>query len=428
MSERRNDGGNRRATPARSLLALIALCGLVGAGCGGETDSKGELAPTAGFDGRTITVGVNSALTGPLAVVGQPLTAGNEVWFEYVNDRRGGIAGRYPVEIDKADNRYEPANAVQQYNRQEDEVVIFAQLQGTPVTTAVLPQLKADNYVASPASLDSLWVRQQQLAPLAAPYQIEAINGMDYYMRTEGDQDSVVCTMIQDDVAGEAGQEGVEFAGGQLGFEVAETARFRVGDQDFTAQIGQLENAGCEAVFIAAAPVDAGNILGTAAQAGFAPRWIGWGPVWFDTLLDSPLSSYLQQRLWVVAEGPEWGDRSVPGMARMLDRIERYKPNQHPSFYFTFGYVQGLLVTDILERAVERGDLSPEGIVEAMNSLDTVSFEGLAGDWQYGPPEDRVPARENTVFRPDPSAPFGLRALEVNFASEAAEAYEFEAE
>lgn len=429
MSDERKHSGRRRRA-LRPLLALLALCGLlVVAGCGDDDDGggDGDLANTAGFDGETITVGVNTALTGPLAVIGEPLTAGNEVWFEHVNSQ-GGIAGEYPVEINRADNRYDAATAVQQYNRQKDSVVTFAQMLGTPIVTAALPQLQADDYVASPASLDSLWVRQQQLAPLGAPYQIQAINGMDHYMRTEGNQNSVVCAMIQDDVYGEAGLEGVEFAAGQMGFEVAQTSRFRAGDQDFTAQIGQLANANCDVVFLGATPTDAGNILGTAAQAEFAPRWIGQSPMWVDELLDSPIAGYLQQRLWVMAEGPQWGDRSVPGMAEMLDRIEQYMPNQQPDFYFTFGYNQGRLVTEILEQAVEMGDLSPEGIVEAMNSLGTVSFDGLAGDYEYGAPDERVPPRESSAFRVDPDAPFGLRALEVNFASDAAEEFQFEEE
>ena len=40
----------------------------------------------------------------------------------------------------------------------------------------MLPQLKPDNIVAAPASLDAFWVREQNLLPIGAPYQIQAIN------------------------------------------------------------------------------------------------------------------------------------------------------------------------------------------------------------------------------------------------------------
>ena len=47
-------------------------------------------------------------LTGPVAVIGKPLTAGNEVYFDYVNKEQGGIAGKYKVELVQADTQYKP--------------------------------------------------------------------------------------------------------------------------------------------------------------------------------------------------------------------------------------------------------------------------------------------------------------------------------
>lgn len=421
--------GRGRRSVWIALLAIVAL--LVAAGCGRDDNGNGgggdgELTSGPGFDGETITVGVITPRTGPAQVIGDPLTNGNRVWFEHYNEQEGGIAGEYPIELEVVDSRYQPQTAVQQYNRIKGDVAMLAQLLGTPVTTAVLPQLRSDNIVASPASLDSLWVREQQLAPLGGPYQIQAINAMDFWLREEGSQDGRVCTMIQDDVYGEAGQEGVEFAAREMGFEIAQTVRFAVGDEDFTAQIGQLSRADCDVVFLVALPTEAGAIFGTAAQAEFAPRWIGQSPMWVDELLESPLADYLQQRLWVMAEGPQWGDRDVQGMADMLDRVEQYAPDQEPDFYFTFGYNQGRLVTEILERAVENGDLSRDGIVQAMNDLGTVSFDDLAGDYEYGPVDERTPPSESSIFTVDPEAPFGLSAAEVNFSSDSAQAFEFE--
>lgn len=426
---------SQRWRAVRPLVALVALVGLIAiAGCGRDDDEggnggeEGELATGPGFDGETITVGAITPQSGPTEVIGGPLTNGNQVWFDYYNEEEGGIAGEYQIELEVADSRYQAPTAVQQYNRMKGDVVMFAQVLGTPITTALLPQLRSDNIVASPASLDSLWVREQQLAALGAPYQIQAINALDYWVENEGSTEASVCAMVQDDVYGEAGLEGVEFAASELGFEVAETTRFAVGDEDFTAPIGQLSRAGCDVVFLTALPTEAGAILGTAAEGEFAPRWIGQSPMWVDELLDSPLRPYLEQALWVVAEGPEWGDESIGGMADMVERVETYSPDQEPDFYFTFGYNQGRLVTEILEQAVENGDLSREGIVTAMNELGTVSFDGIGGDYEYGPAEERTPPTENTILEVSADAPFGLAALATNYSSEAAEGFEFEAE
>ena len=77
--------GTGLAAAALSLVLALAACGGAGedddAG-GGEAGAPGN---TAGFDGKTIKLGVLTPLSGTVAVIGQPLTAGNEVWFDALN-------------------------------------------------------------------------------------------------------------------------------------------------------------------------------------------------------------------------------------------------------------------------------------------------------------------------------------------------------
>src|SRR3712207_9038544 len=142
-----------RATKIAALAAVAAL-GLVGAGCGQDDDEESgggggnaaEVKAVPGFDGKTIKLGVLTPLTGPVAVIGEPLTAGNEVYFEAVN-KRGGIAGKYPVELEQADTQYAPDKTAQQNNRLKTQVVAFTQVFGPPPTRAEPPQLKRDNHL-----------------------------------------------------------------------------------------------------------------------------------------------------------------------------------------------------------------------------------------------------------------------------------------
>jgi ABC-type branched-subunit amino acid transport system substrate-binding protein len=252
-----------------ALAAVFALA-LVGVGCGQDDEGGGgggeggTPSNTAGFDGKTIKLGVLTPLTGPVAVIGEPLTAGNEVYFESIN-KKGGIAGKYKVELEQADTQYKPDRTVQQYNRLKSQVVAFTQVLGTAPTLAVLPQLKRDKGLAAPASLDAFWVREENLLPIGGPYQVQAINSLDYYLKNGG-EGKRICSMIQDDAYGEAGQAGVDFAAKELGFEVTETQKFRVGAQNVQGQISRLRGANCDAVFLVATPTDAGTIGGTAAQ------------------------------------------------------------------------------------------------------------------------------------------------------------------
>ena len=418
----------------RRLVALAAITALAlgGAACGQDDDegggggsaNGGEPKKTTGFDGTTIKVGVLTPLTGPVAVIGEPLTAGNEVYFEAVN-KKGGIAGKYKVEIEQADTQYKPDRTVQQYNRLKNQVVAFTQVLGTAPTLAVLPQLNKDKVVAAPASLDAFWVREESLLPIGGPYQIQAINSLDYYVNEADGKGKRICSMIQDDAYGEAGQQGVDFAAEKLGFDVAETQKFTVGTKDVAGQVSRLRSAKCDAVFLVATPTDAGTIWGTAAQMKFAPRWIGQSPAWIDELGKSPLAKYLQQTTWIAAEGTEWGDTKVPGMSEMVKNVEELRPKQEPDYYFAFGYNQARAMTALLEEAVKSGDLSRDGIKAALEGLGTVSFDGLTGDYQYGAAEDRNPPRSSTIFEVDPKKPFGLGTKAYQYESEFAKEFEF---
>jgi ABC-type branched-subunit amino acid transport system substrate-binding protein len=421
----------------RWLIALVALV-LVAAACGGGRDDDeggddggsgeegGAPASVPGFDGETIRLGVITPTSGPVAVIGEPLTNGDRAYWDYVNEELGGVGGEYPVELVVEDSAYDAPTAVQKYNQIKGDVVLFNQLLGTPIVNALLEQLQADDIVAQPASLDSFWVREQNLLPIGAPYQIQAINGVHWYV-TEGggSESSAVCTLRQDDPYGEAGQEGVDFALEELGIELTEEATFPVGNPDFTAQITQLQGAGCEMVWLTSTPTDTGAALGKAAELGFAPRWMGQSPTWIGAFVESELLPYLEANFTWVAEGPEYGDESVPGMSELIRIQETYTPDQEPDVYFNFGYNESKAVHQVLEEAVAQGDLSREGIIEAMNSIEALEFDGVLGEYGWGGPDDRDPPRASSIFEVDSSKPIGLGLIAQEHEAPFAADFEF---
>lgn len=447
-------------------VATLTVMFLVAAACGGDDDGEGadaadgdegdDGAPSevVGFDGETIDLGVITPQTGRVAIIGNPLTKGNQVFFDALNEEEGGIAGQYPVELTVADSQYDAPTAVQAYDRLKNEVLLFTQLLGTPIVNALLEQLEEDGIVAQPASLDSFWVREPNLVAAGAPYQIQAINAMQWVddgMPTDdggGDEaalgrvqlergqvaDETVCFAGHDDPYGDAGFEGLSFAAEQMGFDIAAEVRFSSSDEDAAAHgpnVGQLSDAGCTVVFVTALAPTLGALLGASAQAQYAPTWIGQSPNWVNALAASAVGPYMAENFYLVAEGPEWGDTSVEGMARMMEDIEQYAPDQNPDLYFTFGYAAAWMVAQVLEQAVASSedpddpDLSRSAIIEAMESLDVVSTGGLLGDYQYGPAEERVPPRGSRIFAVTPGEDNPLDAVTGNIESPVAEQFEF---
>ena len=68
------------------------------------------------------------------------------------------------------------------------------------------------------------------------------------------------------------------------------------------------------------------------------------------------------------------------------------------------------------------------GIVTAMNGLKSLSFDHIIGDYGYGKPDDRNPSRQSTVFKINPDKPFALEGLKVNFTTDLAKQFPFEAD
>ncbi len=424
-----------RSLSRTAMAGGFAALALVATACGGD-DSPETTGTTAagggaalkavpGFDptASTIRVGIISALTGPGAPIGKPLTAGNEVYFNKVN-AKGGVAGKYKILFEERDSANEPQKAVPAYNELKGNVVLFAQTFGTPSNKALLTTLKSDGIVAAPASLDADWVREPNLLPIGSPYQIQAVNSLTWYVTEGGGAGKKICSLAQDDAYGQAGLQGVEFAAEKNKFPVATKQKFTLGKgAEGAAAIQGLKDAGCEAVFLGALPSDTGALLGIAARTGFAPQWIGQSPSYIGALAASPLKDYLTKTFLVASEGTEWGDETVPGMKNMIADIAQFKPDQQPDYYFAFGYNQASAVVQVLEKAVALGDLSHAGIMKAAEQAGTLRFDGLTGDYKYGKAADREYPLETTLFKIDPSKPVGLAVVKKSFVTDPAKEF-----
>jgi ABC-type branched-subunit amino acid transport system substrate-binding protein len=379
---------------------------------------------TDGFDGKTIKLGVITPLTGTVSIIGTPLTAGNQLWWDYVNGDLGGVGGKYKVELVEEDSQYQPATAIQAYDKIKGDVVDFQQILGTQVTKALLPKMQVDKTAGGPATLDAAWVKNPNLFPIGAPYQVEAINGLDYYTKNGG-KGKKVCALAQDDEFGQAGLDGLAYAKKALKLKTGPTERFKTGE-DLTAQIQSLSDAKCDAVLTVATAVDATAIVTKSIALNFSPQMIALAPFWLQVFSQNPnLQQFLVDHLWVASEqGAAWGDSSVPGMDTFIERQQQYAPSQKPDAYFVFGYLQGQALYQILQKAVKNGDLSHEGILKASNQVGTLKFDGLTGDYKYGKSAaDRNPPRVNGIFKVDPAQPVGLALLAPPAASAAAKKY-----
>ena len=426
------------------LHRLVAVCaagtfaigiGACGTGSSGDETAAGggavKTGPGVDAKAKTISLGVLSPLSGPVAAIGKPLTAGQETYFRAVN-AAGGIDG-WKVKLVQRDTKYDPQTQVQAFNRIAGDVAFIAQSLGSPTTKAIQPLAHQQNMLIGAAAQDSSLVNDPAMAVIGTPYAIDDANALDYIAKQNAD--AKVGIIYQNDAYGEDGLRGYN-----AGLEtyhldsVAETT-YKVGDTDLTAQVQKMRSAGAQYVFVVAVPSVAATIVGTGASQGYNPTWVLQGPAFSEYLMTSngtvsgkptAFAKALASNAWVLGYSAQWGDMSVPGMAKFLADIKRFAPSQIPDYYFMYGYAQAKMETAVLRKAIAAGDLTRAGIVDAKLHLGKVDLGGLVPPIDYTP-ELGPASRMTGISKVSATTPGFLKGVHGFFMGEAAKNMEFKA-
>jgi ABC-type branched-subunit amino acid transport system substrate-binding protein len=408
---------------ALSLLTVLTIIATFVSACG--TSGGGGIKAGPGVDTakKVINLGILTPLSGPVAApIGIPLTKGIETYFKAVN-ASGGVDG-YTINLVEKDSKYDPQTQVQMYNQIHNQVLMLAESLGSPTTQAIVSLSERDKMLVSAATLDSILARQKYMIMIGTPYRLQVENGLEYATKVAaqlGVSNPKIGIISQDDAYGQDGLTGYQEAlGCYTNLSDVARATYEATDTSFVAQVTKMKQAGAQFVVLTAIPTAAGAIIGTAAAMGYFPRWILNSPAWLNAFVGSngpQFDQLLEKSVWVVAQGASWGDRSQPGMAEMMDNIQKYAPDQKPDGYFQFGYAEAKVTYAILKKAADNGDLTREGLLKAFNQLGSVGLGGLFGaDAKYGSsPDQRVPTRDSTVYGIDPSVPGNLKSLSGDF-------------
>jgi ABC-type branched-subunit amino acid transport system substrate-binding protein len=378
-----------------------------------------------GFDGKTIKLGVLTTTTHPVwGQIGKALLAGTQARVAAIN-RRGGISGKYKIELVIADTNYDPQATISQYNALKDRVAGFVTILGTPATEAMEPILRADGALASPASQEARWASAPNLLPVFNSYQVQAINGIAYFLESVAPAKPVVCSVSVGTSFGDAGTEGFKFAVDRLGATAGPALTIGATDNNVAPFIGQLRAANCGAVMVTVGPATTLQLVVGGRQAGFSPRWIIMGASFSDKIVIPQTSPIFETSAWVVGDGTQWGDSNVPGMTKMISELiasdNRYW-TENPDVGLTYGYTQGIIWEAVLEKAATRGDFSKAGLLSASTQIGTVDTFGLGSPVDYSQPSRLANAR-TTIFAVDGSYRNAIKVLAPSYASPAAQAY-----
>jgi ABC-type branched-subunit amino acid transport system substrate-binding protein len=379
---------------------------------------------------KTITLGVITPLSGLVALIGKPLTAGQQTYFSALN-AKGGIDG-WKVNLSVLDDAYDPQKHVQDYNQMVNNIAFLAQSLGSPTTQAIEAQAESANVLIGTAAQDSAFVTHGINLVIGSPYPVDVANGLYYLIKVKGVSNPKVAFFYQNDAYGQDALKGYTAAKSAYGFQDLTHATYNVTDTSFTSQATQLKNSGAQYVVVTAIPTAAAGLIGTATALGYHPQWILQGPSFSEYLMTStgtaagkptPVEKALDGA-WILNFEAAWGDTTKPGMAQFLSDTKTYAPTQIPDGYYLAGYCLAEAEAAVLRKAIANNDLSRAGIVDAKEHLGTVDFGGLIPAATYSPSNGPA-SRSTDLYVVDLNAPAFTKPLASYMESSAAKDLKF---
>jgi ABC-type branched-subunit amino acid transport system substrate-binding protein len=358
-------------------LVLSMLAASVGCG-GGEAGGGGEIRGVD-MDAKVVRVGIINDLSGPAAAIGRPIQLGYEILYNQVNAGGSGLLpDGWTVEWLSRDHGYNPQLSVQMYNEIYEDVLFLGMSFGTATTLPLHPMLSRDKMLAVPASLSSRTGRNEYTPPVTPTYRTEAMRAVDWAVEQAGPSVKIGIVYQQDDY-GEDAVEGLEVEAEFHGVEVVSKQAIAPGQADFTAVVSALESAGAEYVMLGLLPSATGPLLGTAAQLGYQPVWMGNSPAWLDRFFDPEVipAAVFANYHWVGSPA-YWGE-DIPGMAAFIEAYETFGASEmEPDFYILAGYMYATAGIEVFRRALEAGDVTRAGLMAALHTIDGWDMNGIA--------------------------------------------------
>jgi ABC-type branched-subunit amino acid transport system substrate-binding protein len=338
--------------------------------------------PGIDMERKIVRIGALNDESGPGAGIGKPYAAGKRLLVRAIADHAVKVLPEgWSVQLVEKDHAYNPQQSVQLYNSIKDDVLFIATSFGTPNTLPLRPMLERDGLVAFPASNSSEMGQNAYTPLLTTSYKLEAMRAMDWVIEQAGDAKKIKAGLVyQHDDYGKDGQLGWTEAARRHGVEIVDQQAVAPGQKDYAAVVTSLKEKGATHVLLTTLPSGTGPLLGTAAQLGYQPIWIGNTPSWIDRFFDSKVipPAVFANYHWVSAL-LFWGDDSFPGMKNFLAVWDKYgKDLGNPDFYIAVSYAQGLIELEALNRAIAAGPVTRASYLKALQSLKGYDAQGLS--------------------------------------------------
>lgn len=326
-----------------------------------------------------IKVGAAINLTGPASTWGQFHAKGQQDYFRYVNEVKGGVAGR-KIDMILVDTAYkvpEAVTAVRKFATQDQVDMIATWGAGEGLAAKPIVQkykIPTINYSTSWEILEA--PIEYMYLPFGS-YRLDCYAVLEYIRAThKGKDPPKVGLLTYNNAYGLSIHKPSQEYAPKIGVQIVSIEAFPPKTVDLTTELLRLKKAGAEYIFMQMLPATIVTAFKSADRIGYDPQFFG---TWTSTDPDffKLGKGLIRGRLKIQFPGALPSDKSQ-GMALMRDLWKRYKTVTR----FDAAYWEGVVVGMIMERAFQRahekfGKVNRETVNAAMESFKDEDFGGL---------------------------------------------------
>src|SRR3954466_9366883 len=221
---------------------------------------------------------------------------------------------------------------------------------------------------------------------------------------------------------GEGGLVGVKYAAEKNGLKVVEQ-KIKATDVDMSGQVSALKRAGVKAIWLTTGPKQLASVAGVAKAQGLDVPIAGNNPIFSPLLLATPVGPTLEKNVTVFS-GTAPISLDKPAVAKAKSAYEKYYPKGLPQGAVVAGWAEGEVMNQVLQKACDNKDLTREGLVKALHSINGLDTGGLIAAPLDFTNIGKSSEKAVYVTKPDPNSAGGAKALGGPYTSPTAESYD----
>ena len=343
------------------------------------------LGQAAQGEAQAIKVGAAINLTGPASTWGQYHAKGQQDYFRYVNDVKGGVAGRR-IEMLLVDTGYKVTDAVAAVRKfavldKVDMIATWSAGEGLAAKPII------QQYKIPTINFSTSWeILEAPIEFMYLPfgsYRMDCYAIIDYILTIhKGKNRPKIGLLTYNNAYGRSIHQPTREYAARQQVEIVAIEEFPPKTVDLSTELLRLKQRGAEYIFMQMLPSAIITAFKSADRIGYNPQFLG---TWTSTDPDffKMGKGLIRDRLKMQFPGGLPSDKTA-GMKIMDELYKRYRSVDR----FDAAYWEGVVVGMIMERAFLRAHeaskkINRETINKAMESFRDEPFDGIVPDITY---------------------------------------------